>query len=186
MSADWRASASLRRVVWLVPVAIALHNLEEGLALRPWLHAHGAQLQQVLHRLGVAFLWPTLTDTDRVVAGYTVALVIVTVAPLLIVLAAQASPRRAGLYAVLVVQGVMFANVFTHTVTAVLSGGYAPGVATALAINLPLSWVLFRRARREGEVGRGTLRALVVGGAVALLPLSALVLAVSGTLARSR
>ena len=44
----------------------------------------------------------------------------------------------------------MLLNVLAHLLSAtMLTRGYAPGLATALLVNLPFSLYLFRRARRE-------------------------------------
>jgi uncharacterized protein with HXXEE motif len=40
-------------------------------------------------------------------------------------------------------------NVLTHVGGAVLLGGYAPGLVTAVLVEAPASVILFRRLRRE-------------------------------------
>jgi hypothetical protein len=49
----------------------------------------------------------------------------------------------------LALQATMALNVLSHVGSTVMLGGYAPGVVTALAVNLPFSVYLLRRAARE-------------------------------------
>jgi hypothetical protein len=82
-----------------------------------------------------------------------------------------ANPEReraeAGIFLLLGVQVMMLVNVFAHTGMAILIGGYAPGVVTAIAINLPFSIYLLRRAIRERWVS-GRAMALIVAVGVVL------------------
>jgi hypothetical protein len=72
----------------------------------------------------------------------------------------------------LLIQTVVLVNVFSHAaVAAFVLHGYAPGVLTALAINLPFSIYLLRRAARENWLSRRALTlllpsALVVHGPI--------------------
>ncbi len=92
---------------------------------------------------------------------FLVALAAVTGVPLAVALAADL--RRSGPATVflLFVQAVLLVNVLSHVASAVFLGGYSPGLATALAVNLPFSVHLLRRARRERWAGRRTLLALI-------------------------
>lgn len=56
----------------------------------------------------------------------------------------------------------MLVNVVSHVGSAVFLRGYAPGLATALALNLPFSIYLLRRAIAERWVSRRTLAPLVI------------------------
>ena len=57
---------------------------------------------------------------------------------------------RSVLWLVLLIQATVLLNVVWHAAAAVvLFGGYAPGVVSALVLNLPFSIYLLRRAARE-------------------------------------
>ena len=60
----------------------------------------------------------------------------------------------------------MLVNVASHVGSAIFLRGYAPGLATALALNLPFSIYLLRRAWHERWIARRTL--------VVFLPLAVL------------
>src|SRR5437660_2794948 len=78
-------------------------------------------------------------------------LVVATIVPVLVVLAATTGrPKRGAAWAVLFVQSLFLVNVFLpHLPAAVILGGYAPGVVTAVAIQLPYSIYFARRTVRE-------------------------------------
>jgi hypothetical protein len=60
------------------------------------------------------------------------------------------------MWAVAFVQALLLVNVFVpHIPAAVALGGYAPGLATAVAINLPYSVYFLRRSVRDGALSRG-------------------------------
>jgi hypothetical protein len=129
------------RVLWLIPGALALHNLEEGITFPRY-------LPLVRERLpGAARPIAARLDGDRLV----VALVLVTVLALLVTVWAVLRPRSlAARWSALAVQAVVALNVASHVVVSiVLLRGYGPGLVTALAVNAPLSVHLFRRARSE-------------------------------------
>ncbi len=183
MSTDWRSDPALRHSAWLVPLLLAVHNLEEGLALPSWLGKHAEELQALLRSLGVAALVPPPAELQPLLTRYSTALVIVTVVPLLICLFARATSHRAGLHAILALQAVVFANVFSHVGAALIFRGYSPGVLTAVAFNLPFSLHLFRAARRSDHIGSRGLAALIVGAALALGPLTLGALGLGGRIA---
>ena len=56
---------------------------------------------------------------------------------------------RGAATALVALQAVMAVNVLTHVAGAVLLGGYAPGLVTAVLVEAPVSVILFRRLRRE-------------------------------------
>jgi hypothetical protein len=71
-----------------------------------------------------------------------------------------------GVYLLLGLQVVMLLNVLAHVTIAVIAGGYAPGIVTAVLINLPFSLYLLRRALRERWVSG---RAMLLLGPIALV-----------------
>jgi hypothetical protein len=120
----------------LVPVFFAVHNLEEGLTVGRFLPHVRAHLPGRLKAL-VAGL-----DSRR----YAVLLVTTTVAAFLVAAFGDlAAPGLAG-YLLLALQATMLVNVLAHIAGAVMLRGYAPGLVTALAINLPFSLILLSTA----------------------------------------
>ena len=122
--------------------ALTLHDFEEGVgywALRP----------EIVRRTG----WD-LPDP----AAFAAALIAVTVAGAAL-LAWSAIGRETGLKrgAQTLVAWILLLNVLApHVPAAIWLGGYAPGVATAVLVNLPLcAWLILSR---RGGAGGGTER----------------------------
>lgn len=132
--------ATLQRFVAL---AVTLHNAEEWLTF-PRYGDIGADF---LRRLGIAVATPPWSATQ-------VALLLATVVPSGIALyGASREGSRLWTWLVLFVQLQLGVNVFLpHIPAAFFLRGYAPGLLTALAINLPLSIVLARRSVVEGRL----------------------------------
>ncbi len=131
-------SLSRNAVLSLIGVTLVLHTTEEILTfpaflasddrLRRWLSPHGfLQSPQYLRT----------------------ALVVATVLPLAVIAWAILRPRKARLVAVLFVECILLVNAGWHIFAAVLRGGYAPGVLTAVLINLPFGVYVMRRAVKE-------------------------------------
>jgi hypothetical protein len=122
--------------LWVVPVALLLHNLEEALTLGGAL----PQLEAAASRLiGRAVVLPPE-------AAYQRSLLVLTAAVAALYLLALAGDRLA--YALVVVQSVMALNVGAHVAFALLLWGYAPGLLTALLVELPASVFVWRRLRK--------------------------------------
>jgi len=145
-----RSGVSRRAALLLVPVLLTIHNAEEALFVP-------RALRTVLHRVPVQYT--NLVPTSR---QMYVALVIATVVPWLIWLAGEARREtRAGVAALLLIQCIVLVNVAWHVGAAAWLHGYAPGLGTALALNLPFSIWLLQRAWRERWLGRPTLAAFL-------------------------
>jgi hypothetical protein len=116
--------------------AFALHNLEEALAAP-------AYFDRMADRLSIP--WPNAGIFQAGTALVTVAGLVLTVIAV----------RRSRPALVTVLAWIMLVNVLVpHVPLAVFSGGYAPGVVTALVLNLPIDllWLLrYRTADRRGE-----------------------------------
>ena len=151
-----------RWAIWLLPLVLALHNLEEG-----------AFFPQYVPRV-LARLPPGVRNWIGPVSlrEMGVALALATVIPLGFCLWAAARPgSRTGLWLVLAMWATLLLNVAWHVAAAlVLFGGYAPGVATALGVNLPLSVLVLRRAATEQWLSRRARRALVPAAVAFHLP----------------
>ncbi|WP_374469007.1 HXXEE domain-containing protein [Phenylobacterium sp.] len=121
--------------------AVLLHNLEEGLTY-PAVRSEAAAL---LARLGAPLALPGA-------AAFQAALLAVSVAAGgLLLWAARTARADAGWWALRATAAVLLANVLApHVPAAIALGGYAPGVLTAVAVNLPLGvWVLTRKRPRR-------------------------------------
>ena len=155
------AAGGPRRILIGVPLLLALHNAEEALTIPRALPVIAARVPAEL-----AGALPTAEQMR-------VALVVATVVLWLVWLLGRRS--RAGTRILLLLQCIVLVNVAWHVAAGVALGGYAPGLATALALNLPFSIYLLRRALGEGWVTRRGLSGLLAtallmhGPGVALL-----------------
>jgi hypothetical protein len=129
------------KAVWFVPCLLALHNAEEA-----WLFPE--YLPRV--RGHAPLLMKSFADAINP-NQLRVALLVVTVVPLLVSLWSWRRPQsRFAFWCVMLIQATVFLNVFAHLSSALtIFHGFGPGLFTALAINLPFSIFLFLRARQE-------------------------------------
>jgi hypothetical protein len=157
-------------VIWLVPALLALHNAEEAIFFPRY-------LPFVLARLPSG--WQAIAGP--VTSGQVwLALAAVTAVAFGVAAWAHRKPMsRAALWLLLLIQTTMLVNALWHAAAAViLFGGYAPGLVTALLLNLPLSIYLLNRARKERWLGRRALWSLLPAALLVHGPLlSALLLA---------
>jgi hypothetical protein len=125
-----------RRLALLgVPILLTLHNAEEAAFVPRALAIAAARMPRSLI--------PTAEQMY-------VALAVVTVVPWLVwLLGVRRRETRLGVRLLLLLQCVMLVNVVWHVAAAIVLGGYTPGLATALAFNLPFSIYLLRRAVKE-------------------------------------
>lgn len=146
------------KLQWLFPLAVTLHNAEEAIWMPSWDARHVAELP--VHPPGAFEI--------RLV------LVVLTLAALVITsLSALRGPQSIPAYLTFGYIVAMLANVFVpHVPAAILFRGYAPGLVTAVFINLPLMTLLAVRAVRDGWVSGWKAIAfaagvpLVVGGGI--------------------
>jgi hypothetical protein len=122
------------RWAWALVGALTIHNLEEALAMGPFLGA-GTSVGPV--QPGPALLVPFL-----------VAVTVVTVAAWALAgWATAARPRPWARAALGVLALVMVVNVLVpHVPAALVTGGYVPGVVSAVLVNLPVA-AAYLRAR---------------------------------------
>ena len=151
---------TFRKLQWLFPIAVTLHNSEEAIWMPGW---NAPLLADVVgHPPGVAEI--------------RVALVVFTLAAFAVTyLSARRGPGTVWAYLTFGYIIAMLANVFVpHVPAAIISRGYAPGVVTAVLINLPVMSILAIRMVREGWVHGWKVAAfgigvpLVLGGTIAL------------------
>lgn len=123
------------RVMWLFPVATLLHNLEEAIWLPAW-SQHGSHLHPPVEAFAFRFAIMTLSLLAFVITY----------------LASRGGRRSLELYAAY--SAAMLGNVVVpHVIQSVMERAYTPGIATALAINLPLNaYLLWRLVIRDQQV----------------------------------
>jgi Protein of unknown function with HXXEE motif len=132
-----------RVLVWGLPVAVLLHNAEEAAMVARYLPIVRARLPAAVQEMTPA------------AEELYVALVVVTAIPAALALLARwPATSRLAVYGLLVVAAVLLVNVVWHLGAAVWLGGYAPGVVTAVVINLPVAAVALSRSRHRGLVSR--------------------------------
>jgi hypothetical protein len=132
-------------LIWGVPAAVLVHNVEEALTVDR-------------HAPAVLALVPDAVRRFMPSRHYIYdALVVATVIPIGLALVARRDRRSWATYGLLLVAAVMLVNVIWHSVAAALLGGYAPGVVTAVAVNLPVMALALRWARRESWLSNGAL-----------------------------
>jgi hypothetical protein len=158
---------SYRVLQWLVFACFALHNLEEGLTVASYL----PRAREILSQYLSPDLVIKLPRTDQ----FYYSLIGVTLLPLVLtVIATTGNPSPFKPYLVAGIAAVMLLNVFVpHLPAAFLLGGYAPGLFTAVGLNLPFSIYFLSRSLREGHVTRmGLVKLMIIAAAVLLLGLS--------------
>ena len=138
-----------RRVLWLVPILLAVHNAEEALFFPRY-------LPFVLARLPAG--WQALAAPLTTGQVWS-ALAIVTAAAFAVAWWAHLRPAsRAACWLLLVMQTTLLINAIWHlTIAIVLFRGYAPGLVTALILNLPFSLTSSgARSSSDGWADRGS------------------------------
>ena len=149
-----------RKLQWLFPIAVMLHNAEEAIWMPGWDASHLAQLP---------VRQPGATEIRAALVVLTVAAFAVTY------LSARRGPETIWAYLTFGYIIAMLANVFVpHVPAAIVFRGYVPGVVTAVLINLPVMSILAIRMVRERWVsgwkaaGFGVGVPLVMGGAIVI------------------
>lgn len=136
-SAGAAPQSSLARL-WMIPLAILIHNIEEYPRIVTFAQRHGIPIR-------------------RRPVGIAVALA--TVLPFPLVYAAIRHPHnRRYRQAALALSALMAANAGTHLAQTVLLRDYSPGTITGLGLNLPLALWLYRTTAREQALMAHELR----------------------------
>jgi hypothetical protein len=136
-----------RYLLWLVPLLLTLHNLEEAVFMKGFLDRFAARVP----------ILPAVTHGQ-----FLLALGLVTLAPYAFAASGPLERRSRAFLLVLGTQMVVLVNVAAHLAAALWVRGYAPGLVTALLVNLPFSVFLFRRALRGSWVKLRDLAWLLV------------------------
>jgi len=140
----------------LIGVTLALHTTEEYLTFPVYLSA--------------ANPLPRLLPPARLLQNpqnLRIGLLMATVLPLAVIAWAILRPRKALLVSVLFLESILLVNAGWHIYAACVRGGYAPGVVTAVLINLPFGVYVLRKAVKEGWIPPRTAW-LLIGVALVL------------------
>lgn len=153
--------ASYQTLRWFLIPAIAIHNFEEWLTFRAYRDFPDALPPSFLSSLGDPS-WPMMQ----------LALFIVTVAPAVLIAWASSGPQRpAKHFVVCTLAAIFLANVFVpHIPAAIINHGYAPGIASALLLNLPVCFLVLRVAVTDGVLSIRQMAAAGIVGLISLLP----------------
>jgi hypothetical protein len=167
---------SYRDCLWLLMPAAVIHNLEEW-ATEP---LYGAISPGLMRHAPFA-----LREPPR--AAMEIAWVVATLGPVLLALYALKRPKSVLAQTLACWAAALFlANVFLpHLAEFAVDRAYAPGLVSAVLINLPLTAWLFRQAVREGRLSGGRAFALIGAGFVSLSITLGLILGLSIALAKA-
>jgi len=149
-------SLSRSALLALIGLTLALHTIEEYLTFPEFLSSAG-RLPEWLHPNKFLHNWHELR----------IALVIATVLPLAVIAWAILRPRKGLLISALLLESILLVNAAWHILAALVRHGYAPGVVTAVLINLPFGVYVLRRAVKEQWIGAQTA-GLLIGIALVL------------------
>ena len=140
-------SLPFERLLWLVPIFFALHNMEEAPFMERW-----------SHRLPFR---PPLTITTR---QFVIAVTFLTLAGFVLTyLEVKFLANRTGYLIVLGMQAILLFNAFIpHIAATIRFRMYSPGVVTAVLLTLPFSFYLFRRVLAE-NILTGTQFWILIG-----------------------
>jgi Protein of unknown function with HXXEE motif len=169
------ASARRQALLWFVPVAFLLHNIEQSVKIRESMELARTGMPRFLRII----IPPVSAD------AYIVALGIATVLAFAVALWGKIDRDRAwGIYALVALQMALFLNVIAHVIASLVLKRYTAGLATALALILPLSVVLFWFVLRERWMPRWAFLLIIPAGAFLHVPLFFGILFFSGHIAR--
>jgi hypothetical protein len=144
-----------RALVLGLPTAVLLHNAEEALTFVGY-RARARATAPIALR-------PLVPEPEELY----VALLVVAAIPVGLALAAsRREPARWATTGLLLVAAVMLLNVVWHLAAAAALGGYAPGVVTAVGVNLPVTAAALSWARRSGWLPGRALPLLFVAAAL--------------------
>ena len=146
-------SLTRRTVACLAAALVTLHNAEEALTFERLLPDLPALLPPPLSSIAARLTYPAML----------IALGVVSLLAVGVAVAVWLRPRaRWSLWLLLVLEATMAINALSHALVALaVVHGYAPGVVTALLVNVPFAVYCFRRAAREQWVSSRAVAATV-------------------------
>jgi hypothetical protein len=141
------------RVIWGVPTAVLVHNVEEALTAARYAPSVLALIPDAARPLvpSLDYMYPALVVATGIPIG-------------LALFACRRASSVLATYGLLLFAAVVLVNVVWHLAAAMWLRGYAPGVVTAVAVNLPVTVAALRWARRDGWLSRGAVWIYVAVG----------------------
>lgn len=153
---------------WLFPLAVTLHNLEEGIWLPSWSRSAG-RWQRAVHPGAFRFAVAVLTLLALLVTWWSV----------------EAGAESVGVYLLAGYAAAMLVNVAVpHLIASLVLRRYMPGLGTALLLNLPVTVGLLVSAVDGGYVHFPLVAYVGAGVTVVLLASIPVLLAAGQSLAR--
>jgi hypothetical protein len=133
-----------------MPLVVAIHNFEEYLGFEAYASRRG--LRVTLPQLQIA-------------------LILATVLPLSLILLARHSPKQSRRMVLgFLVPAIFATNAVSHVGQTIFFRDYAPGTATAVALNVPFALVLYRDALRMGYLTPQQAHQTLVWGSLVMAP----------------
>lgn len=125
------------RLLWLVPIILTIHNIEEA----PFMEGWSKRLPLKIH--------PTVSTRQ-----FVLAVIFLTLAGFLVTyIGVEYLGNQTGYLLVLGIQTILLFNTFVpHIATTIRFRMYSPGVITAILLTLPFSFYLFQRALNENII----------------------------------
>ncbi|HTX17716.1 MAG TPA: HXXEE domain-containing protein [Bacteroidota bacterium] len=165
---------SLRRLLWLVPIVLAIHNAEEALTMPRWVMDNLPLIRDAL---------PLKVDLAFTPAQLVASVSVATVVPFGVALfSAGGRGGSVRIFPLLLIQAVVFLNaIIPHLYLSLWFLRYNPGIVTAVVLNIPFSLYFFRRLLAEKLLTRRGLLWSFVAAAVSY-PAIAWLLHASGEL----
>lgn len=138
-------SLSRNAVLVLVGATLVLHTAEEYLTFPAFLSSPS--------RFSRWLPTPSFLQNSH---DLRLALLTATILPLVVIAWAILRPNKGLLISVLILECILLVNAGWHIFAALVRSGYAPGVVTAVLINLPFGVYVLRRAVRDRWIGERT------------------------------
>ena len=130
-------SIPFSRLLWLVPIILTIHNIEEA----PFMEGWSKRLPLKVH--------PTVTTRQFIIAVTFLTIV----GFMLTYFGVEYLANQTGYLMVLGIQAILLFNTFIpHIATTLRFRMYSPGVITAILLTLPFSFYLFQRALNENII----------------------------------
>ncbi len=127
----------LRLLAATLTFALCVHNLEEALTFERYRERSSSLVAAILGR---RITIPTPSVFHEMLVAVTIAGLVAAI------WAGSGIESAAKAHALTLFAGLLLANVFVpHIPAAIAMGGYAPGVLTAIGINLPVAALCLRR-----------------------------------------
>ncbi len=156
--------ADLKKKLMLVPILLAIHNIEEAVTMPAWMADHGEYLKSAVP------LFQHLNFSSTQLYVSLVNVTIIPAAAVFLLLRKELTQRK--ILAVLFLQSVIFFNaLIPHIIGLPVLGMYNPGTISAVLINLPFSIYLFVTVYRAEILPLKSLLRISLYGLILYLPI---------------